>query len=190
MGWLGLDDTDHIGGGCTTHALFELIQQLPKKYVVSSQRLVRLYPFAKQRTRGNAAVAIKIEGEDYTDLLLHLDYWWDEKIAPLKGKLTQSKQYIRPQSPTDPGMVWFESKPDEATYWKCVREEVSIDEIAIADKSWGGHGRIGATAAVSWPAEEYTYEAISWRTAESVNSAAERKVDLCLLYTSDAADDP
>ena len=40
MGWLGLDDTDHIGGGCTTHTLFELIQQLPKKYVVSSQRLV------------------------------------------------------------------------------------------------------------------------------------------------------
>ena len=69
MGWLGLDDTDHIGGGCTTHALFELIQNLPKQYVVSSQRLVRLYPFAKQRTRGNAAVAIKIEGDDYTCLL-------------------------------------------------------------------------------------------------------------------------
>ena len=97
MGWLGLDDTDHIGGGCTTHTLFELIQHLPKKYVVDSQRLVRLYPFAKQRTRGNAAVAVRIEGEDYTDLLLHLDYWWNEKIAPLKGKLTQSKQYPRPQ---------------------------------------------------------------------------------------------
>ena len=57
----------------------ELIQNLPKKYVVDSQRLVRLYPFAKQRTRGNAAVAIRIEGDDYTDLLLHLDYWWNEK---------------------------------------------------------------------------------------------------------------
>ena len=186
MGWLGLDDTDHIGGGCTTHTLFELIQQLPKKYVVSSQRLVRLYPFAKQRTRGNAAVAVRIEGDDYTDLLLHLNYWWNEKIAPLKGKLTQSKQYSRPQSPTDPGMVWFESQPDEATYWKCVREEVSINDIAIADKSWGGHGRIGATAAISWPAKEYTYEAISWRTTDSVKSGGQRKVDLSRIAELDS----
>ena len=27
-------------------------------------------------------------------------------------------------------------------------------------KSWGGNGIIGATAAVSWPALDYTYEAI------------------------------
>ena len=168
MGWLGLDDTDHLGGGCTTYALFELIQELPSQYVISSHRLVRLYPFAKQRTRGNAAVAINIEGEDYTELLSFLDTWWKEKIAPLKGNLTQSESYSRQQSPTDPGMVWFEQQPDDKTYWKCVRKEISINEIPDADKSWGGHGKIGATAAVSWPAQNFTFEAISWRTKDSV----------------------
>ena len=178
MGWLGLDDTDHIGGGCTTDALFELIQNLPKQYVVSSQRLVRLYPFAKQRTRGNAAVAIKIEGDDYTELLAHLDKWWNEKIEPLKGNLTESENHPRTQSPTDPGMVWFELQPNEDTYWSCVRNEISINDIPNADKSWGGHGIIGATAAVSWPSREFTFEAISWRTNDSVNSGNSRVVDL------------
>jgi len=178
MGWLGLDDTDHIGGGCTTDALFELIQNIPKQYVVSSQRLVRLYPFAKQRTRGNAAVAIKIEGDNYTELLAHLDQWWNEKIEPLKGNLTESEHSPRIQSPTDPGMVWFELQPNEDTYWNCVRNEVSIKDIPNADKSWGGHGKIGATAAVSWPANEFTFEAISWRTNDSVKAANPRMVDL------------
>ena len=52
MGWLALDDTDHLGGGCTTYTLFELIQNLPDGYTASEFRLVRLYPFARQRTRG------------------------------------------------------------------------------------------------------------------------------------------
>lgn len=185
MGWLGLDDTDHIGGGCTTDALFELIQNLPKQYVVSSQRLVRLYPFAKQRTRGNAAVAIKIEGDDYTELLAHLDKWWNEKIEPLKGNLTESENHPRTQSPTDPGMVWFELQPNEDTYWSCVRNEISINDIPNADKSWGGHGIIGATAAVSWPSREFTFEAISWRTNDSVNSGNSRVVDLDRIATLD-----
>ena len=64
MGWLGLDDTDHLSGGCTTHALFELLQSIPSNYEVQSHRLVRLYPFASRRTRGNAAVAVEIIGED------------------------------------------------------------------------------------------------------------------------------
>ena len=186
MGWLGLDDTDHLGGGCTTHALFELIQEIPPQYLVSSQRLVRLYPFAKQRTRGNAAVAINIEGDDYTELLSFLDTWWKEKISPLKGNLTQSESYSRQQSPTDPGMVWFEQQPDQNVYWNCVRKEVSMNEIPDANKSWGGHGKIGATAAVSWPAENFTFEAISWRTKDFVKAGRTRKVDLSRLDELDS----
>ncbi len=189
MGWLGLDDTDHIGGGCTTDVLFELIQNIPEQYAVSSQRLVRLYPFAKQRTRGNAAVAIKIEGNDYTELLNHLDEWWNEKIEPLKGNLTESENYHRTQSPTDPGMVWFELQPEEKTYWDCVRNEVSINDIPNADKSWGGHGIIGATAAVSWPGDKFTFEAISWRTNNLVNTSNPRVVDLDRIAMLDSDSD-
>ena len=69
MGWLGLDDTDSLGGGCTTEVLHQLIKQLPSKVVVGQARLVRLWPFAKRRTRGNAAVAVELTTEEESELI-------------------------------------------------------------------------------------------------------------------------
>ena len=66
MGWLGLDDTDGLGGGCTTHTMYRIITTLVAEgeendWVVSTRpSLVRLWPFARRRTRGNAAVAVEI----------------------------------------------------------------------------------------------------------------------------------
>ena len=185
MGWLGLDDTDHLGGGCTTYSLFELVKNLPEQYSAGDFRLVRLYPFASKRTRGNAAVAVKIDGENYQELLSFLDLWWKENILPLKGMVTQSDDYHRKQSPTDPGMVWFEEQPNENTYWECVTREVTVGEMPTATKSWGGHGVIGATAAIAWPSRDYTFEAISWRTKKSVENCSDRKVDLVRLAEID-----
>ncbi len=107
MGWLGLDDTDHLSGGCTTHALFELLQSIPSNYKVQSHRLVRLYPFASRRTRGNAAVAVEIIGDDYDELITFLESWWTSKLLPLKGLISESDMSDRQQYPSDPGMVWF-----------------------------------------------------------------------------------
>tara|TARA_B100001564_G_C20565978_1_gene636035 strand:- start:229 stop:1110 length:882 start_codon:yes stop_codon:yes gene_type:complete len=83
-------------------------------------------------------------------------------------------------------MVWFEQQPDQNVYWNCVRKEVSMNEIPDANKSWGGHGKIGATAAVSWPAENFTFEAISWRTKDFVKAGRTRKVDLSRLDELDS----
>ena len=110
MGWLGLDDTDHLSGGCTTHALFELLLSIPSNYEVQSHRLVRLYPFASRRTRGNAAVAVEIIGEDYDELMTFLESWWASKLLPLKGLISESDMSDRQQYPSDPGMVWFNDK--------------------------------------------------------------------------------
>ena len=73
MGWLGLDDTDHLGGGYATFSMYKILQNLPSKYKVNTQHLVRLYPLASRRTRGNAAVAIEIIGDDYHDLMEFLE---------------------------------------------------------------------------------------------------------------------
>ena len=165
MGWLGLDDTDHLGGGCTTKTLDLLIQGLPRDVDIGEIRLVRLWPFAKQRTRGNASVAVEINCQDENKLLNHLDAWWDEKISPLAGEISSTENYDRQQYPADPGMVWFSSQiPSVEFYYNTVRREVNIDEVPIADKSWGGQGRIGATAAIAWDKAQVTYEAIAWRT--------------------------
>ena len=77
MPWIGLDDTDTLSGGCTTHEFYLLIEELSKLSKLGSPwstpkdtRLVRLWPFASKRTRGNAALALNIDVLDLS--LIHI----------------------------------------------------------------------------------------------------------------------
>ncbi|MDB2671999.1 DUF1743 domain-containing protein [Candidatus Poseidoniales archaeon] len=168
MGWLGLDDTDSLKGGCTTEVLFRLLNDLPDDVSFRTPRLVRLWPFAKQRTRGNAAVAVELITENEAELLNHLDQWWKQHIESLKGILGTSDHSERTQYPADPGMVWTsELMTDEAFYKSAVSSEIELQNVPEVTRYWGGNGRIGATAAVLWPAAQCTYEAISWRSNEA-----------------------
>ena len=57
--WIGLDDTDEREHGCTTYDFNDLLNTLTKSDIqIGDARLVRLWPFAPQRTRGNAALSI------------------------------------------------------------------------------------------------------------------------------------
>ncbi|MBI98969.1 MAG: hypothetical protein CMB71_02185 [Euryarchaeota archaeon] len=151
-------------GGCTTEVLFHLILALPEHVTTGQTRLVRLWPFAQQRTRGNAAVAVELNTEDEEGLLVFLDNYWRNSILPLKGIVQTSQHSDREQFPSDPGMVWFsESISDSDIYRKGLRQEINLQQLPIPTKSWGGHGRIGATLAVLWPVRESTFEAIAWR---------------------------
>ena len=168
MGWLGLDDTDSLKGGCTTEVLFRLLNDLPDDVSFRTPRLVRLWPFAKQRTRGNAAVAVELITENESELLIHLDKWWQQHIESLKGVLGTSDHSERTQYPADPGMIWTsESMTDEAFYKSAVSSEIELQNVPEVTRYWGGNGRIGATAAVLWPATQCTYEAIAWRSNEA-----------------------
>ena len=159
-----MDDTDSLQGGCTTETLFRLIQALPEHVTVGPARLVRLWPFAQQRTRGNAAVAVELNTEDEQGLLVFLEHYWRNCILPLRGMVQTSQHNDREQFPSDPGMVWFsESVNDYTIYREGLRRELSLQNLPTPTKSWGGHGQIGATLAILWPAEELTYEAIAWR---------------------------
>jgi len=165
VGWLGLDDTDHLGGGCTTWTMQQLISSLPTGTgVVGDPCLVRLYPMTKARTRGNAALAVEIN-VDLPAPAWHawLEQHWREHLAELRGLWTPSTHASRTQVPSDPGMVWFDSKPPPAFYRMAVSEEVRVDEAPLATWSAGGRGIIGATAAVAWPQEVSTWEGIAWR---------------------------
>ena len=163
MGWLGLDDTDHLGGGCTTQAMWRLLASLPSSVTVRELRLVSLWPLAPGRTRGNAAVAVELVSNDVEALLAHLDDHWAAYLLPLSGAVEASHHSDREQQPADPGMVWFEQPPSSALYWRAVREHVPVAALPVADRAWGGLGRVGATAAIAWPADTVTYEAIAWR---------------------------
>ena len=164
MGWLGLDDTDSLTEGCTTYSFHLLLESLPRSVTVLSPRLVRLWPFAQHRTRGNAAVAVELLVEDEDELLHHLEDFWLNHLLPIKGKISPSEHDDRVQYPADPGMVWFSSKqPTEEFYTLAVQSEVDLIQVPIADRSWGGQGRIGATAAIAWRQKRCTWEAIAWR---------------------------
>ena len=158
-------------GGCTTETLFHLIEALPEHVKVGPTRLVRLWPFAQQRTRGNAAVAVELTTDDEQGLFVFLEQYWTNNILPLKGLVQTSQHNERQQFPSDPGMVWFsELISDSKIYREGLRQELVLKQLPIATKSWGGHGRIGATLAVLWPCEDSTFEAIAWRTTSSAGS--------------------
>lgn len=185
MAWIGLDDTDHLDGGCTTKNFDNLLTALEQDYKIGQPRLVRLWPFAKQRTRGNAALAVEIECKNHNKLIEFLNEWWNSEILPLKGKISESKINSRQQFPADPGMVYFTQKPSEEFYYAAVSREVSISEAPKSDYSWGGNGIIGATAAVCWPMKTHTYEAISWRNLHNTGKQIARLIDLELAKNLD-----
>ena len=101
MGWLGLDDTDHLGGGCTTWTMQHLISSLPTGTgVVGDPCLVRLYPMTEARTRGNAALAVELN-VDLPAPAWHawLEQHWREHLAELRGLWTPSTHALEPRSP-------------------------------------------------------------------------------------------
>ncbi len=157
--WLGIDDTDSLDGGCTTLVFNELLEAIPCEY--GEPRLTRLWPFAAQRTRGNASLSVEL----FTDESIHkwLDKYWNEKILPLKGIVSESEHSERKQYPSDPGMTLFSEQPDEDYYWKAVRGEVDYFEGGY---QWGGKGRIGAAASCAWRALNPTWEGIAWRLGD------------------------
>ncbi|MEC8626047.1 MAG: DUF1743 domain-containing protein, partial [Candidatus Thermoplasmatota archaeon] len=165
MGWLGLDDTDHLGGGCTTWTFHQLVLSLPPEVSVAGDPcLVRLYPMAKGRTRGNAALAVELDVRlDHSAWQNWLEQYWGAHLATLAGQWTPSTHAARKQVPSDPGLVWFESKPSPDFYRRAVTGEVTLDAVPDASWSAGGLGIIGATAAVAWPLDVSTWEGIAWR---------------------------
>lgn len=188
MGWLGLDDTDGLSGGCTTHTMYRIITTLVAEgegndWVIStSPSLVRLWPFARRRTRGNAAVAVEITcNSDSAEVALcdRIDELWSDVVIPAverNGAATSSKHSDRVQSEASPAMIWCRERPDPEWYWRCVRGEVAIgdceDVIPSNSRVWksaGGHGMIGALAAISWLGEhDHTWEVTCYRREENI----------------------
>ena len=144
---VGLDDTDHPDWGCTTYdlnSLSELLRSVLPSYEEVERRLVRLWPYAERRTRGNAALCLlaTIEEGDQGALYDALDSWVPE---PGDADGTSSARPAIVAGSGDPPMEW---------YTDAVRSRVDLDDRlkAISDagfrvftKSERPHGAIGAS---------------------------------------------
>ena len=165
---IGLDDTDYPSGGCTTWQANELEKVLilcGAKPI--ERRLVRLWPFAVRRTRGNAALALimEISSNSEQDCINAIDMWFEELVANVKRNDINS--HARPGL-----IICKEGHLTESIYWECVRSEFTEIRKITEDPSiihylhsdLGTEGLIGAAAAVSWrPKYNSTYEGIAWR---------------------------
>jgi tRNA(Ile2)-agmatinylcytidine synthase len=131
-------------------------------------------------------LAVELKCDDEDALMRHLDAWWAKHLEPLHGAVAPSSISDRPQSPASPGMVYYRERPDEQFYWKAVREEVDVSSVPSPQHAWGGHGKIGAAAAVSWPGETATWEAIAWRSTK--DTTQQRSIDTNALGEIDGWD--
>ncbi|GAB7094565.1 tRNA(Ile)(2)-agmatinylcytidine synthase [Halolamina litorea] len=185
---IGVDDTDSRERGmCTTYLAARVAERIEAAGgTVAERLLVRLNPAVERKTRGNAALAI------------HTDLDADAAADIVRDELEPLAETDDPR--TSPGLVVAdcdpEAVPDPVAEFarEAVRSFHDLDHaLALADdagfttEGWaGGHGRIGALAAVgaarAFP--EWTYELIVYRRLERCGTP--REVDEPSLF--DAAE--
>ncbi len=201
---VGLDDTDSLAGGCTTHALFALLEAVPDLALAGPPRLVRLNPNNPRKTRGNGAVAFTLvepRGAAQT-----VGCWQDRPIlayphgAPaaatterLDTLWSAAQRVAEPDAGS--GLVAGDLAPGPEAYWQAVRGRVERpDEEGLAHRSRGDRwGLVGARAALAWPGPPSSFELIAYRdparvgTPRTVASAALAALDgATTFHTFDA----
>jgi tRNA(Ile2)-agmatinylcytidine synthase len=165
---IGIDDTDTNEGGCTTYIASILIESLKNSgyKLADYPYLVRLNPNIPFKTRGNAAICIRINNGD--DKIIEIAI---ETINKLKIFDKESNEE-KPQ----PVICFYTgeiTKELENFYRKCLIDVVEIEEaLQLVNKykikyfnfRKGIRGIIGALAAIGAQLREgYTYELIAYR---------------------------
>tara|TARA_B100000003_G_scaffold126306_1_gene113204 strand:- start:5050 stop:6288 length:1239 start_codon:yes stop_codon:yes gene_type:complete len=177
--YLGLDDTDFIESGCTTERMNHLINYLIDQLSVIEQerRLVRLWPFAENRTRGNGALGsiIKINSNKKNKLIEHCYSWFKELKNDINSK---SNELVQPS----PCLIISFTKFPEDWYWSSVRGHVDASfrkkQLDLKNCIIFTHnsdlGIVGASAAIAWiPSLTSSWELISWRRNELIGTQRE-----------------
>ena len=182
---LGLDDTDHVDHACTTEHFNRLLSRLGDSidsFEIIERRLVRLWPFAPKRTRGNAALGAICEVK--ISKLREVESICQQFIDDLHNEI----KAIYPETGEWPSpclITTTESFP-ESLYWKAVRGEVSLGSVLnrLPDSSKfysikeNPIGIIGASAAIAWnPPENYTWELIAWRFEDKIRTVREVSIE-------------
>jgi tRNA(Ile2)-agmatinylcytidine synthase len=175
--WIGLDDTDNPDSGCTTATFDDLLGKISQldNFEIIERRLVRLWPFAERRTRGNGALAciLKCPKSSINILEELLSNFFSQLVIELK---------IEENSLTSPALIYTLKELNEDFYWEAVRHKVDLDKrrnsldgvniLSLENSDWG---IIGASSAMAWnPSDDSTWELISWRFPELIGT--QRKV--------------
>jgi tRNA(Ile2)-agmatinylcytidine synthase len=190
---VGIDDTDRLEGGCTTHLtgifLLKLLREKPGLKLADYPLLVRLNPAIPWKTRGNAATGLR--------LLCDCD---PVEIAEIGWQLVEEYTGGEAREPKGPGIVVYEGEPwrDGALrllYEKALTDVVAIDTVRrLVEKrgivARGGMGVVGALAALAAlaPGDDYTYELVFYRDPSMIGR--ERCIDKDMALEVEASTPP
>ena len=178
---IALDDTDHVDHACTTEHFQRLLSMLEvgiDNFSVLERRLVRLWPFAPKRTRGNAALSAVCELGQGS--LADVNMICKKFIKDLNLEI-ESEYPSEGQRP-DPCLLVSDVEFPEEWYWQAVRREVKLktrlemlqDSATIHSVSPQPAGLIGASAAIAWnPSQNSTWELIAWRHSNRIRTNRE-----------------
>jgi tRNA(Ile2)-agmatinylcytidine synthase len=190
---LGIDDTDSPRGGCTTWVLTELVRVARDHGLdlVGEPRLVRLNPNIPWKTRGNAALSMRVgrgSGRPVTvgeiDGRPVLAYPRGREASPteterfLKDAWRTVRASARRERGTDPALVAVGGRLPAKLYWNAVRDLVALRDTertlravgATIKVRSGRRGLVGAAASIAWPARHATWELLAYRQPERIGT--------------------
>jgi len=168
---IGIDDTDSTKGGCTTYIAALLVEQFAQMQTAFRDypNIIRLNPNIPYKTRGNAAVALRLA-------IARSQY---DNVVETSIRAVEENSRVGEQG-TDPAVVFLLGKPSAAVRGlsqKAIAGIVSIPEAMRTLKGAGGSavsygdglGLVGALAAAGNGLErDHTYELIAYRCPQSL----------------------
>jgi len=160
---VGFDDTDSRNGMCTTFLAYKIVEHLRKEKVkfLDYPYLIRFNPNIPWKTRGNGAVALKIQTK--TPNLIKKDI------------IDFVKRYSAIQDGANPGLVFYENSeiPKEfSDFGKMAlctlvarnkAKEFAIRNNIETFYLGNGQGLVGAIGAIGYNFRDHTFELISYR---------------------------
>ena len=175
---IGLDDTDSTNGGCTTYIAARLVERLVEvdAHFIDYPNIIRLNPNIPYKTRGNAAVALRLEIPNAM---------YDSVVQIVLSEIEREGRIGDENA--DPAAVFLKGDPTQSVR-ELARRALSelvpltdainiIVESRAESASYGtGIGLVGALAAIGHTLDQdHTFELVAYRKRE--NCGSQRRVD-------------
>jgi tRNA(Ile2)-agmatinylcytidine synthase len=202
---LALDDTDGLGGGCTTHSALALLEHLGARHHLvlrDHPRLVRLNPNVPHKTRGNGAVVLDL-GSAHGPAE-NIGAWNGrplqvfraaKEVGPNHQLLEAAWAFVSKvaQKESQPGIVLAARALPHELYRTAVTTRFDAHEarheaghLGLPHRFHGtGRSLAGCLGALAWPGDAATFEWLAYREADRCGTT--RAVHAAPLLDLDAS---